>query len=426
VENGRVQSRTSTFRRVRDLWDPDFLAVQLRRLQARPRPGLTEEQFAAAAAELATRPVPGAGVRAFVPHHPALNLLQTTLETCLRLRGAEALEPPGVADPHLPDAQLRPGIDVYRQFGPCDPRWIECELARGMRLFEDRPPFPATPAEAELADDARVVLVGDWGTGLPAAEAVGRIMGRELEAAAGRDRHLIHLGDVYYAGWREEYLDHFLAYWPHALGDDGIRSWALNGNHDMCSGGHGYFGLLLRDRRFAAQAGSSYFRIAGRHWQILGLDTAYLDQDLAGDQAEWVREQVLGSRLRTILLTHHQLLSVYDQVPGRLRARLGPTLREHPADAWFWGHEHRCLLYAPDPLVRWPRCIGHGGIPMLVPPPNAPLPAGVEYEYRQATVLGPDRWGLFGFAVLDFQGSAVLVRYVNERGEVHHQETLAA
>src|SRR5207237_885587 len=153
--------------------------------------------------------------------------------------------------------------------------------------------------------------------------------------------------------WREEYERHFLPYWPHAEGDRSLRSWALNGNHDMYSGGHGYFGFLLRDPRFAGQQGSSHFRLAGRWWQLLGLDTAYRDHDLAG-------------------------------------------------------------------------CIGHGGVPVLLPDADEPVPSGVRYLYQvPGEVEGSHRWGFFGFVVLDFDGPSVLARYVNQRGDEHHREQLA-
>ena len=34
-----------------------------------------------------------------------------------------------------------------------------------------------------------------------------------------------------------------------------MTSWALNGNHDMYSGGWGYFDHLLADERFSRQRG---------------------------------------------------------------------------------------------------------------------------------------------------------------------------
>jgi hypothetical protein len=275
-----------------------------------------------------------------------------------------------------------------------------------------------------IGDDARVVMVGDWGTGLPAAVEVGQQMGRELATAAGRDRHLIHLGDVYYSGWKEEYVHHFLPHWPHEVGDATIRSWSLNGNHDMFSGGHGYFGYLLRDSRFAGQAGCSHFRLENSDWLILALDTSYDDQDLAGTQAEWVLDQVTGWGGKTLLLSHHQLFSAYERTLPTLMERLAPVFSRRPVDAWFWGHEHRCAVYEATEQVRAARCIGHGGVPVFVPPDDAPVPQGVRYEYRGAEGEGRERWGLFGFVVLDFHGAAITVRYINEKGEEHYREEL--
>jgi Calcineurin-like phosphoesterase len=417
-------------RRVRELMDPRFLHSQLDRLQQDGAAPLSDEEYAAAVEEL-TQASSGPGLAvAFFPRHPGLSMLQSVLETCLRSRRSELLQPADGGDgkqPPTADAELLPDRDVFRKFGPCDPRWISVKIAEGLRMFGARPDFPAQPAPTvDLADDARVVLVGDWGTGLPGAEAVGQQMARELAAAAGRDRHVIHLGDVYYSGWREEYERHFLPYWPHAEGDRSMRSWALNGNHDMYSGGHGYFGFLLRDPRFAGHQGSSHIRLAGRWWQLLGLDTSYVDHDLAGDQAAWVQEQVAGTELRTMLLSHHQLFSAFDPKPNPLGGRLAPTFGERRVDAWFWGHEHRCVVYDETDTVRFASCIGHGGVPVLLSDPGEPLPPGVRYLYQlPAEVQGGNRWGPFGFVVLDFDGPSVLARYINHRGEEHHREQLS-
>jgi hypothetical protein len=67
-----------------------------------------------------------------------------------------------------------------------------------------------------------------------------------------------------------------------------VLCWALNGNHDRYSGGHGYFGYLLHDPRFRGQwrgasadhTLSSYFSLENEDWQLLGLDSAYLNHDL--------------------------------------------------------------------------------------------------------------------------------------------------
>lgn len=428
-----------------DVLDPRFLRRQVERLQDTAEPPLSEEDHAAVVAELdaAEQRIPplvgpsadftaAAGLttaprpdRAFFGRHPALSLLQSTLEDCILSRGSELTEAPPSAiakNPHLPNAQLASEDDLFRQFGPCDIGWIRSGVSAGLNILRRRPAFPDRPAgPTALAVDARIVMVSDWGSGLPSAHAVGFHMGKQLEAAAGRDRHIVYLGDLYYSGWREEYTERFLPHWPHGLGDSTIKSWALNGNHDMYSGGHGYFGYLLRDERFAEQAGSSHFLLENDHWQILGLDTAYQDGDLAGGQADWVHDRLAANEKRTILLSHHQPLSAYTEHRYPLWETLAQALAVRRVDAWFWGHEHRCVVYEEQPLVKHPRLIGHGGIPVLVAD-DGPLPDGVIYEYRDAAEddLGPERWRLFGFVVLDFDGPAVTVRYLNELGREHY------
>lgn len=430
---------------MRDVLDPSFLRGQLDLLQEREAP-LSSEEYSAAVDELdraerrvteieaAPKMIEGARPRpdaAFYPRTLALNLLQSTIETCIESRWRESVKEAddgaGVAPGRLPEAELDPEVDLYRPFGPCDIGWIASKIAEGTAHFRDRPDFPDDPGPTtQIADDARVVMVSDWATGVEGARLVAERIGAELAGAEGRDRHLIHLGDTYYSGWREEYLKRFLPYWPHALGDAGVKSWALNGNHDMYSGGHGYFGTLLRDPRFEAHGGSSFFKLEGSHWQLLGLDTAYVDHDLAGSQADWVRDELAASAKKTVLLSHHQPFSAYaaGDAGTRLRDRLAPAFSNRRADAWFWGHEHRCAIYEESESIRYPRCIGHGGVPVIVPPENAPRPEGVLYEYRGAQEASSYRWGLFGFVVLDFRSDAIDVRYINERGEEHHREEL--
>lgn len=106
--------------------------------------------------------------------------------------------------------------------------------------------------------------------------------------------------------------------------------------------------------------------------------------------------------------------------------RLASALAERRVDGWFWGHEHRCAIYEETEKVRYPACIGHGRVPVLVPTEDAPVPEGVRHEYRAADIVGDARWGLFGFVLLDFDGPRATVRHVNERGEEHSSDELAA
>ena len=78
---------------------------------------------------------------------------------------------------------------------------------------------PSTQAPAEydgVADDARLVIVGDWGTGLPRARDVAALMQERIADAVtgGRQVHVLHLGDVYYSGLETEDQRRFLDLWP--------------------------------------------------------------------------------------------------------------------------------------------------------------------------------------------------------------------
>src|SRR5439155_9589200 len=99
---------------------------------------------------------------------------------------------------------------------------------------------------------------------------------------------LVHLGDVYYAGTQDEVENRFLSLWPRRVG---AINRAANSNHEMYSGGYGYFDQTLR--RFGQS--SSVFALQNDHWLLVGLDTAYAEHDLAHRQAEWLANLVADS-----------------------------------------------------------------------------------------------------------------------------------
>jgi hypothetical protein len=295
-------------------------------------------------------------------------------------------------------------------------------------------PFPPTAAPTfPIGDRDRLLLVGDWGSGIPRALQVSTAMRSSLEQALREDRrcHVIHLGDVYYTGQPEEYKKRFLDPWPVRNHDsaDKTSSWCLNGNHDMYSGGYGYFDTVLGDARFARQSNSSFFCLENSNWQILGLDSAYDDGDLHGSQASWV-QQVRSAQPNKagILLTHHQPFSSFESANDQLMDRLRPTLNADLVRAWFWGHEHRCAAYAPRPHIAYPRLVGHGGVPVWAP--QSPAPSGVSYQYGTAEDDYLYRFGerflRLGFAELTFEMKSIEVRYVNELGIEAKKEGLEA
>jgi hypothetical protein len=273
-----------------------------------------------------------------------------------------------------------------------------------------------------------VVLLADWGTGVPRAQDVANSARRFVEEAdrLGRDVHVIHLGDVYYSGYKFEYDAHFLKYWPVHPGEaDKFPSYCLNGNHDMYSGGHDYFDYLLAEPRFRRQQQCSFFGLQNDFWQILALDTAYVDAQLRDPQPQWVSDTRNGApHKKGILLTHHQPFSSFENIPGDILKALSPVLEKELILAWWWGHEHRCVLYEPRADVRYGRCIGYGGVPIVAD--NKPNPPGVIYRYRDFVPGISPPFARFGFAVMDFNHDQLHVRYLRENGVPHREEDILA
>ncbi len=331
-------------------------------------------------------------------------------------------------------------------FMPDDPEWY-VGIARGAleRLAKGNAPFNETPAEYDhVADDARLVVVGDWGTGLPRARDVAARMRQHIAEAlaAQRQVHVIHLGDVYYSGLESEDQRRFLDLWPvtREQADAGVTSWSLNGNHDMYSGGFGYFGTLLADPRFSHQRSpdgktTSYFRLRSPSWDFVGLDTAW-DSDvvsagqvaaLRDPQASYVGRVAADSPRKLVLFSHHQLVSVYDKsdLGAALPAKLAPVLDASRITAWWWGHEHRAITYQADAGVRFPRCLGNGGVPIR-PDPSPPPGSKPAIAWQSTRTVREDgqSWTRFGFAVLDLRPDRIEVAYIDDDGHVPHTETI--
>ena len=129
---------------------------------------------------------------------------------------------------------------------------------------------------------------------------------------------------------------------------------------------------------------------------------------LEDPQAGFVAEIAKASERKLVLLSHHQLMSVYDQADlgPVLPAKLGPVLDSGRVTAWWWGHEHRCMGFEASHGVRFPRCVGHGGVPVLqtyTAGDPVKAPGAWEAPGFMADADG-NHWARFGFAVLDLDG----------------------
>ena len=129
--------------------------------------------------------------------------------------------------------------------------------------------------DGKLPAQAKVAIVGDWGTGQDAAKLVLR------QIANKKPDVVIHLGDIYYAGTQFEVDNYFLQPWKQILNLARLiqfPTFSLAGNHDMYSGGVPYYQMIQTELGQPA----SYFCLRNANWQFVGLDTGYHDHNPAG------------------------------------------------------------------------------------------------------------------------------------------------
>jgi hypothetical protein len=243
------------------------------------------------------------------------------------------------------------------------------------------------PNPAPFPDVARIALLSDWGTGLYGAPHCAL----SIQNDPAGFYLAMHLGDVYYSGDDGEMQSRFLDLWPNI---PGAISRGLNGNHEMYTGGKAYFDAALT--RFGQSA--SYFALQNNYWLLACLDSAYADHDLAGDQAAWLTNLIsqAGDR-KVVLFSHHQPYSLMDDQGPKLVQKLGQHLSSRRIYAWYWGHEHHCVIYDEHPAYGLRgRCIGHSGFPEFRKPDWGAAPAKPSWHRLNATTDSPPGYVLDG------------------------------
>ncbi|HVG45012.1 MAG TPA: metallophosphoesterase [Longimicrobium sp.] len=336
------------------------------------------------------------------------------------------------------------------QFSTCDPLWIEALTAYEEFVHSGNtiPYVTLAPGSGVIpvGDTLNVALVADWATGTPLAQNV------LAQAVAMNPDVIIHLGDVYYAGTPTEEQQFFYQTVANVLEDAGktmgtgpgdVRVFTLAGNHDMYSGGAGYYSVIKQLGQPA-----SYFCLQNDSWRIVCLDTGYNDRDpftvvsnitqLTPDQMVWLNALMAHPDGRnTIFLSHHQLYSgagpvgqskvggetigwgINPSLFGQLQDLLGQV------QLWIWGHEHNTAVFDPHAGLPAGRCIGSAAIPMMVEqdpyatdptlrgigdpesPDYIPVPT-MDLTYR----LGDNGTDFnHGFAMLSLSGGSATVTY---------------
>ncbi|ABQ39727.1 metallophosphoesterase [Bradyrhizobium sp. BTAi1] len=276
--------------------------------------------------------------------------------------------------------------------GTCDPAWLTTFEAYGS-YFKDgkRKATPyiraadVGPKTIEIKANARVGLIGDWGTGAAPAMEVLRCIAEE------RTDVVVHLGDIYYSGTPAECQANFLNPVNAVLRKDrALPVYSLSGNHDMYCGGVGFYDLITKLNPAPLTQPASFFclRSADEKWQFLAMDTGLHDDNpatVAGaltyieeDELAWHCDRIREFNGRTILLSHHQLFSAFSSIGGGdsqgKRSAVNPLLLKafkkltetKPVAAWFWGHEHTLSVYKPFAGLERGRCVGHSAVPVSV------------------------------------------------------------
>ena len=308
----------------------------------------------------------------------------------------------------------------------------------------------------DIKPDARIAIVGDWGTGETPAERVAQ----QIEGM--RPDVLIHLGDIYYSGTQAECAAHFLDIINRVFDRQNthLPVYTLSGNHDMYSGGAGYYWLLDQLNEGVMRQRASYFclRSTDQAWQLLGLDTGLNDYSplsvldaltfIEPDEEAWHLERIAEFPGRTILLSHHQPFSAYAQLGAekedgqrcpynpRLMASFDKFVQAAKSAggeiaAWYWGHEHIFSWYQPYRDVLRGRCLGNGGIPVFTA--DRPFEQVQRLELPIPAMSGPrlaSDGSVFalGFGMVSLAGdgnaSAEYFQDLNGRGEKLAEESL--
>jgi len=310
-----------------------------------------------------------------------------------------------------------------------------------------------------------IAIAADWGTGTMESARVAN----NIDEC--HPHYTVHLGDVYYMGEEHEVSENCLGvnsngytgvYW--ARGTRG--SFALMGNHEMYSGGTAYYEKFLEKLGIgppnttpSEPQSASYFCLETEHWIILGLDTGYhsggfplvtsvplinrisalnVNAQFDEEMMMWLEQTIqtlkqAGELKKPVLvLTHHQPISSFEHAFAKPAKQLADTGFLNGREfVWLYGHEHRMTIYNKQRIAKtltaYPRCIGHGGMPVSVTTVNSPDPKILYYDPRKHPIDNENQCtfvGYNGHVVLTFDGQAMKVEYCDiTDGKLLYSET---
>jgi predicted phosphodiesterase len=320
----------------------------------------------------------------------------------------------------------------FAKFGQCDPGWLEvadkfAEFQLQIKLQGGRVPYRIYSSiddfviDGKLPANAKIGIVGDWGTGDNSAKQVLAQMARKKPDV------VIHLGDIYYSCTDFEAQNYFLQIWKNSFDPAIIPSFTLSGNHDMFGGGGPYYSLIDQLKQPA-----SYCCLRNDNWQFIMIDTGLHDRTPGGSdptfledsEAAWVKRRIAAAEERkTVLLSHHQLFTRYSNIvdpppAGQGGMAVNPKLQQQLGDIlpqvalWIWGHEHDFVVYEKQ-LNVLARCLGHGAFPVLTS--DAPQVQHPEIAANDAVRPAEnDNFFTHGYAIMELSGGNATVSYYQD------------
>ena len=298
----------------------------------------------------------------------------------------------------------------------------------------------------KLPNNAKVAILGDWGTGMPDAVALLKDIMLKHKPDA-----IIHLGDIYYAGSPSECWQNFaevLAVVFEAPGVKQVPVFTIPGNHDYYSYGYAYYEMVAGLNKFmpAAQQAASYFclQTEDKGWQFLGMDTGlddsnpenqvngwYAGPKLQASEVVWHKDKLNKFKGGTILLSHHQVFTANSAINGEFTKYvpyLNPFLQNYfenylqsHVGLWLWGHEHNLVLYKNNLFgVAKGRLVGCSAFeeeassdPYKVNYPQVPYLDPLKYR-----VSASNGYYNHGYAVIDFSTR----KFPEDKAEVSYFE----
>lgn len=337
----------------------------------------------------------------------------------------------------------------------------------GLEYFS---PFPGNPQTVTVPDDVdelRIVVVGDWGTGVwqdgDQSQCPSEAVLSAIKNLDPQPHYIIHLGDVYYAGTESlgegqllfpgEENNNFVKLWHPGL----LGSFTLNSNHEMYNGANGLFKDALGWNKspqfsgpFSLQKGASYFALEFADWILFGLDSGYYDEsslfmdgsignDTDTQQRDFLRSFDLtgaNKNKKVMVMTHHTGMDTYgktlnnplwDQVCEALGPKSSDGSWSRTPDMWYWGHIHNGIVYSNESAAgdsTLCRCMGHGALPFgngyALHQPGNPNANIKEVSYYTHTPLpGSPNRVLNGFAQLTFKpNGGISEQIIDQTGKV--------